>query len=218
MPLSWSSSGNSQEQGQIGVNTRDIPKHIRLGVNRDIVDLGTSIVKWSIQSAAQINAAWGDLTGEIPMSQESNFIVRSEMLLFFLHMMDRFSFVVGGADVRATLQDAIVQNAIETLLTTSFQPGSDKEGFEQWISDMSSAGLEDFNNAGIDYSSCRAVGIEKPGSFFMEDSIIGKLAARIVQKTGRGNKGNLSLLIFPTVTQYFPELIELVKKASQVAK
>jgi hypothetical protein len=104
------------------------------------------------------------------------------------------------------------------MLTVSFQSGHDKKGFEQWINDMSSAGLEEFNNAGMDYGSYKTLGIEKAGDFAKEDSVIGKLATRIERSTGKGNNLNLRLLVWSTVAEPLPELIKQVKKASQTAR
>ncbi|HEX75897.1 MAG TPA: hypothetical protein G4O12_04850 [Dehalococcoidia bacterium] len=199
----------------------EIPKSVRLITNKDIVKLGTNIVEWSLKSTGPINDAWPELTGEVPMSVKSNFIVRSEILWFFLHMMDRYSFAFGGPTVRDILQDAIVKNAIETMLTASFHAGQlDKKGFDEWIGRISSNAVEEFNDAQIDYSSCKTLGIENRGDFLNEETIIGRLAARIEHLTGQNYNLHLRLLIWLTITESLvkSELKKLVEKACRIVK
>ena len=193
-----------------------------LGRNKVIVALGKNIVASAFLSAGLVNDAWTRLTGEAP-TIKSDFIVRSEMLWFFLHVMDRYSFHTSGPEVRDILQDAIVENAIETMLTTSFDTTHAERGFdsEEWMSRMASNGLEEFNEAGLDYSSCTRSGMESSGDFFdREETILGKLATRIGRLTGQELNLDLRILIQETVLKCLAEskLKEQTKKACGVLK
>ena len=139
------------------------------------------------------------------MSVQSNFIIRSEMLWFFLHMMDRYVFAISGPEVRATLQDAIVEDTIRDLLATSFDGSHVKKGFdvEGWKTRMVNDLLEEFNDAGLDYSSCTALVTENKADFIREESILGKLGARICRLAGQDPFNlNLRLLIWATAAEF----------------
>lgn len=155
------------------------------------------------------------------MSVKSNFVVRSEMLWFFLHMMDRYAFAIGGPEVRATLQDAIVESAIRELLATSFDSSRVKKGFdvEGWETRMVSDLLEEFNEAGLDYSSCTALVTESKVDSCREESILGKLGARICRLIGQHPFNlELRLLLWGTAAEFLvksglkQQLEELVAK------
>jgi hypothetical protein len=139
------------------------------------------------------------------MSVKSNFIVRSEMLWFFLHMMDRWAFAIGGPEVRATLQDAIVEDSIRELLATSFDGSHVKQGIdvEGWKTRMVNDLLEEFNDAGLDYGLCTALVTERKADFSREESILGKLGARICRLAGQEPFNlNLRLLIWATAAEF----------------
>jgi hypothetical protein len=173
--------------------------------NKGIKNLEITIGTWALLSTKPINDTWASLTGENPMSVQSNFVVRSEMLWFFLHMMDRYALAIGGPEVRATLQDAIVEHAIRELVTTSFNSSHVKKGFdvEGWKGRMVSDALEDFNEAGLDYRSCTALVTENKADFSREESILGKLGARICRFTEQNPSNlNLRLLIWANAAEF----------------
>jgi len=152
------------------------------------------------------------------MSMKSNFIVRSEVLWFFLHMMDRYAFQTGGPEVRDALQDAIVENAIHGMLTASFDTTHVDKGFDskEWLDRMADSLLEEFNEAGLDYSSCRTLGVEGEADFVREETILGRLGARIERLTGQEFNLELRLLIWATALEGLGKsgLKEQVEKAS----
>ena len=178
-----------------------------MGQNKDIDTEKTRVIKAmeitivtsALLSTKPINDAWASLTDEGPMSIESNFIVRSEMLWFFLHMMDRFAFEIGGPEVRATLLDTVVENAIQGILTASFDSSHAKKGFdsEEWLSRMASDMLEDYNEAASDYGSCTSLVDELPDPSGKR-TIIGKLGARIGRQVDQQYNMNLLILISMT--------------------
>lgn len=179
--------------------------------------LEDTIMIWALAANKSISDAWSRVTGENPIPWKSDFIVRSEMLWFFLHMMDRYAFEIGGPEVRATLQDEIVENAIQGLLESSFDSSQAKKGVDvkEWKTRMTSEALEEFNEAGLDYSSCKTLGVEGKGDFAREETVLGKLAARINHLVGQEFNIELRLLIWATAVESLAKsgLKEQVKKA-----
>ena len=165
--------------------------------------LESTIVTWALLASKPVSDSLASVAGEEPMPWISNFIVRSEMLWFFLHMMDRYAFEIGGPEVRATFQDEIVENAIQGLLDSSFDSSQAKKGFDvkEWKTRMTNEALEEFNEAGLDYSSCKTLGVEGKADFAREDTILGKLAARINRLVGQELNIELRLLIWATAVE-----------------
>lgn len=143
--------------------------------------LAITVVASALAASELVKDYWSNLTGEDPMPWKSNLVVRSEMLWFFLHMMDRYAFEIGGPRVTDTLQDAIVEDAIQGLLVVSFDSSHVKKGFNAkgWQTRMASEALEEFNEANLDYGACKSLGVEGHGDFAREETVLGKLAARI---------------------------------------
>jgi hypothetical protein len=184
-----------------------------------IKTLEDTIMIWSLAASKAIRDAWADVIGENPMPWKSDFIVRSEMLWFFLHMMERYAFDI-GPEARATLQDRIVPAAIQRLISTSFDKSNVQKGFDtkEWETRMANEGLEEFNEAEIDYSSCKTLGVEGKGDFAREETVLGKLAARINNLIGQGYNIDLRLLIWMTAVEFLAksgikeQVEELIKK------
>ncbi len=158
--------------------------------------LESTIVTWSLLSTEPINDAWASITGEDPMSWKSNFIVRSEMLWFFLLMMERHALGMGSQEVRATLQDAIVENAIQAVLIAAFDTTHVKKGFDakEWLNRMAIDALEAYNEAVSDYDSCTTL-VDKLPDLSGKRTILGKLGVRIGRQVGQQFNPNLLLLI-----------------------
>ena len=158
--------------------------------------LEITVVTSALLSTKPINDAWASLTDEDPMSWKSNFIVRSEMLWFFLLMMERYALAMGGPEVRATLQDAIVENAIQAVLIAAFDTTHVKKGFDakEWLNRMAIDALEAYNEAASDYDSCTSLVDELP-DLSGKRTILGKLGARIGRQVEQQYNPNLLLLI-----------------------
>jgi hypothetical protein len=187
-----------------------------------IKTLEDTIVILSLLSTGPINNAWASVTGEDPMSWKSNFIVRSELLWFFLHMLDRYAFEIGGSRVRDTLIDAITQNAIEGVVIASFDSSNVKEGFDdkKWQRNITISALEEFNEAQIDYSSCKGLGAETISEMFNEETILDKLAARISRLTEQEYNYRLRLLIRSIALEWLAKsgLRKQVEKACSILR
>lgn len=166
-----------------------------------IKTLEDTIMIWALAANKSISDAWPTVTEEAPIPWKSDFIVRTEMLWFFLHMMTRYAFDV-SPKARATLQDELVPATIQRLITTSFDSSNVKKGFDTkgWETRMANEALEEFNEAEMDYSSCKSLGVNE-GDFLREETILGKLAARINSLTGQGANVELRLLIWATAVE-----------------
>ena len=179
--------------------------------------LEDTIMIWALVASESISDAWPEFTGEDPMPWKSNFIVRREMLWFFLHMMARYAFEI-SPEARATLQDELVPTAIQRLITTSFDRSHVKKGVNVKALDakMANDALEEFNEAEFDYSSCKTLAGEGKGDseltprFVREETILGKLDARINPERHPG----LMLLIQTTAVEFLGKsgLKEQVRK------
>lgn len=143
--------------------------------------LAITVVASALAASELVKNYWFNLTGEDSIPWKSSFVVQSEMLWFFLHMMDRYAFDIGGPEVTDTLQDAIVEDAIQGLLVISFDSSHVKKGFDvkRWQTRMASEALEEFNEANLGYGACKSLGVEGHGDFTREETVLGKLAARI---------------------------------------
>ena len=164
-----------------------------------IKTLEDAIMLSALVTSKSIGDAWTSVTMENHMPWKSNFIVRSEILWFFLHMMARYAFDV-SPEARATLQDKLVPATIQRFITTSFDSSNVKKGFNTkgWETRMANEALEEFNEAEMDYSSCKTLGMEGKGDFAREETVLGKLAARINRLVGQGYSIELRLFILAT--------------------
>jgi len=171
--------------------------------------LEATVVITSLGASGPIDEAWPTITGENPMSAKSNFLVRIEMLAFFLHMLSRFALAVGGANARAVLQDAIVPNAIRGLITACFDASGAAERFDvdEWEARMVSNIIGVVNEAELDYSSCNEVvtgGEAGLPALLREENMAGKLAGRIARQVdwkGDVHGIQLRLLIATTAVE-----------------
>jgi hypothetical protein len=170
-----------------------------------LAELEISVVKTSLLSTEPVNEAWGHLTGEAPMSTKSNFIVRMEMLWFFLHVVNRMAFHIGGPQVRAIIQDAIATKVVAGVIASSFDISQAQEGFDahQWQQKMISDAIEGLNEAESDYGSCTALFAEPPGpaTYLSEQYVVGKLGGRIARAVGQENNPTLWLLVSTTAVE-----------------
>lgn len=200
-----------------------------MGQNKDvdtekmkaIKALEMTIVTSALLSTKPINDAWASVTGEDQMSMESNFVVRSEMLWFFLLMMERYALGIGDPEARDALQDAIVGGAIQGILTASFDTSHAKKGFDSkgWLNRMTSDMLEDYNEAASDYDSCASLVDELPDPSGKR-TILGKLGARIARQVDQQYNMNLLILISMTTADALvkSELKKQVEEACSILR
>jgi hypothetical protein len=165
-------------------------------------ELENALIIWAVLGSKAISDAWTELAHERPPEQV-DFAIRAEMLHFLLHMVNRYSFDAGGPQARATIQDSIVVKAIRTLITTSFDSSGVKPGFDTkaWEARFVNDLLEDYNDAEMDYSQCKKLGVEGRGDFAREDTILGKLAARINRLGDFGYSIELRLAVWATALE-----------------
>jgi len=177
----------------------------------------------SLLSTEPIDDAWASTTGEEPMSWKSNFVVRMEMLWFFLHLVNRLAFTAGGPQARAYVQEAIAENVVRRVITSSFDTHQAREGFDakEWQRRVISDAVEGLNEAEVDYCSCTDLFADAragPEAIFREDTIAGRLAGRIARQVGQENNIGLRLTIETTAVKALTRsgLVDQVKKACSV--
>jgi len=144
------------------------------------------LVTAALLSIEPIDRQWSAFTGESPMSPASSLAVRAEMLFFFLHMLDRLAFEAGGPSLRDKLVDAVAVNAIEVVIASSFrqtakakQESTASVSLSPALSRMKEVWLDMFEETELEYGACSKVTSTDIGSFFREETVIGKLAGRI---------------------------------------
>ena len=173
------------------------------------------IIISSLVASKSVSDEWTKVTGEDQMSWKSSFAVRLEMLYFFLHMMSRYAFPI-SQEARATLQDELVPRTIQRLIKTSFDRSKVKKGVNVKVFDaeMVSSALEEYNEAEIDYSSCKRLGIEDKVGSSSEETILNKLVWRINRSTGHEFTINLEFLVWKAAVESLAksELKEKVRK------
>jgi hypothetical protein len=185
-------------------------------------ELESSVATTSLLATEPINKAWGGLTGENPISAKSNFSVRLEMLWFFLHVVNRFAFGIGGPGARATIQDAIATTVMTDAITSSFDISQANKGFdaEKWQRNMITDVIEGLNEAEAAYGSCKEVYGESSGvgAWLSDDSVVGRLAGRIAETAGQSDNVDLKLLIAKTAVEALSKsgLTDRVAKACEV--
>lgn len=187
-----------------------------------IIDtLESTIVTCSLLATKPINDAWSSITGECPISWKSNLVVRSEMLWFFLLMMERYALEMGSQEARATLQDAIVENAIQAVLIAAFDTTHVKKGFDvkKWQTDMASSALEEFNEAATDYDSVKVLVDESP-DLAGKRTILGRLSVRIARQVEQQHNPTFLILISTAAAEGLvkSELKKQVEKACKILR
>lgn len=144
--------------------------------------LQINVVTWSLVSTRMISDAWPTITGGEQTSSQSNLIVRTEMLWFLLHMLNRVALQAGGPEVMTTLREAIARKAVQSVIVafvdlSALEDWDEARKWEERLTDEAMAALEESEN---DYSYCNEL-IDENNSL-NEDTIIGKLCARIARQ------------------------------------
>ena len=165
-----------------------------------IGELEGIIATTSVAGVQPIHDDWEEVTGE-PMSDRSDFIVRTEMVWFLLHMVARYAFKIGGPQARATIQDAIGASVVTSVVTFSFDTSDVQEGIdvEQMHRQMIGSCMTELNEAEAEYSSCKEV--YGASTVPTTEGIIGRLASRIATSTGQEDNVVLRLLIGKTAVE-----------------
>lgn len=122
--------------------------------------------------------AWPKTTNT-KITWDTSWFIRTEVLFFFLILIDRYAFAIGGANFRDNLQDAIVSQSISTTIKTSFAPTRRTpkgQALEDWYEERESKVLEDYNKAKLDYQSYEE---RYPAKEPPEDKLMVTLSTRI---------------------------------------
>jgi hypothetical protein len=168
---------------------------INRGHEDQIADAVDALCELTLMTAVlatrPINDAWADLSGERPMSQNSNFVVRSEFVLFFLHVVSRAAYDIGGAQARDQIQDAIVRRVVESLIDDSFNSSNVQPGFDAvaWRQRMIDDGLAAYSHkAETEYGTIPHIVGSDLAESITAGSVVGRLCERITETVERDNQ------------------------------
>ncbi len=164
--------------------------------------LEDTIMIWAFHACGSIVSEWSKSTGK-DLTSNQDFAIRSEVLWFFLQMMERWTCEIRGREFTATLQDGMIPKVIRRLIETSFDRSRVKKdtNIKALDSSLADTALEHFNDAEIDYGSCTGLIGEQRGDYLHEESILGKLAARISRLTEE-HSVEFRLLIWTTAAKF----------------
>ena len=150
--------------------------------------LEDTIMIWAFHACGSIVSEWSKSTGK-DLTSNQDFAIRSEVLWFFLQIMEQWTCEIRGREFTTNLQDEMVPRIIRRLIETSFDRSHVKKDVtiksidEKLFNDS----LEYFNDAEIDYDSCTELIVENGEAGMKclnEESFLGKLAARISRSIG----------------------------------
>ena len=183
-----------------------------------VLELGHAVVATALMATEPVNKEWGEVTGEAPMSPKSNYIVRMETVWFFLHVVNRTAFAIGGNDARAFIQDAIATSVVSSIVKSSYDISTAKEGFdaEQWQQRMINSAIEALNESELDYGACKKLAGE---SVLDESCAVGRFAARVAESIDQKDTVGLRLLVGGAAIEVMSkvELPKLVRRAIEAA-
>ncbi|MBI2918307.1 MAG: hypothetical protein HYY01_09965 [Chloroflexi bacterium] len=167
-------------------------------------ELELNVVLSCLAATKKVCQAWPELSGGKPASSKEDWVIRSEMLFFLLHMVNRLAFQSGGSQVMASLQDWVIPRAVRRLVTTSWDRSQAKPGSESLLWKMVNDAIEDLNDAEEEYASCKAFGLEegKPG-VFNNDSLLGRLGHRVERNLGINPDPTLRARLMDTAVDAF---------------
>ena len=188
-------------------------------------DIEAIIITSSLLATESISEKWAEVTSEDPMPTKSNWIVRTEMVFVFLHMMYRYAFEAGGPEFRDILQDSVSENAIREIVTLSFPETRNVEGnsdIEQWLYNIIDECITDLNQTDRDYTNCERLFSKRKraGTPFDEETILGKLAGMICNETDQAVNVPLRLLIWTSAFEALAKsgLKEQVQKVCEESR
>ncbi len=165
-----------------------------------VASLGENITRAALLSTQPINEAWPVK----PMPTKANYVVRMEMLMFIIHMVNRFALAAGSTETMATLRRAVAQSVMPSMIKASFDTRSTKPGFDaaEWQRRMIDDALGMLDEAEAEYGECRDLGGDMgPKSLASDDIIVGRLANRIFESTDIPDDFMLRMLIGSTAVR-----------------
>lgn len=159
-----------------------------------------------MQASKQIVEGWIEVTGEYKMPLRSNWAIRVEELGFFLHLISRLAFTVGGDEVRAHLQDYLTLHLVNNLVDYSFDSSKVDRGRKNELAGkMKLEVLDVINDAEMEYAQCHTMLKLPPdlGSTALpvvlapdDTDVVGRLAKRIAEDTGQADTKQFRQLIW----------------------
>ena len=165
-----------------------------------IASLGENIIRTALLSTQPINEAWPVK----PMPTKANYVVRMEMLMFIIHMVNRFALAAAGTEAMSALRRAVGQSDMPSIIKASFDTRSAKPGFdaEEWQRRVIADALGMLDEAEVEYSECKDLaGDMGAKSLTSDDIMVGRLANRIFESTDIPDDFMLRMLIGSTAAR-----------------
>ena len=168
--------------------------------------LGVALFAAVMQASKQIGEGWTEVTGEYEMPLRSNWAIRVEELGFFLHLVSRLAFIVGGDEVRARLQDYLTIHEVNNLVDYSFDSSKvDRGRSSELAGQIKLEVLDVINDAEMEYAECDTM-LKLPPDLDLTASpvvlapddidITGRLAKRIGEGTGQADTKEFRQLVW----------------------
>ncbi len=168
--------------------------------------LGVAVFAALMHASKQIGEGWTEITGQQEMPQISNWAIRVEELAFFLHLVSRLAFLVGGDELRARLQDYLIICLVNELVDCSFDSSHvDPRRKGELAGKMKREVLEVVNDAEMEFAECKTW-LKTPSALDLGEShfvlvpddtdIVGKLAKRIAEDTRQTDTEHFRQLVW----------------------
>jgi hypothetical protein len=115
--------------------------------------LEQAVVLASLSAAADIQKAWPQHTGIALTNPQDGYAISMEILYFFLHIVNRDAFELGGSAARDQIQDALVVRVLDGVIRASFDARNARAEFdsERWFKRMLEEAIENLNSAEMEY-------------------------------------------------------------------
>lgn len=164
-----------------------------------VLDLGNTVINASLSAEGAILDAWKTMPelGGKPNDWKTSWVVRTEMIFFLLHLMDRFAFQAVGREIADMLVDIVTPSVLESVTVSSWEApptGEKRELRARMLKEL----IVDFNNAAEDYSSASQLVAESTagGTVYNDKTLFGKLCGRIARELGFEHALEFRLIIF----------------------
>ena len=97
-----------------------------LPLDYSLEPFGIAAFATALNASGLIADKWSECTGAA-QSGSANWIVRSHELAYVLHIVNRFTFAVGGDALRSRLQDYYTIGLVTSLVESSWQPSDSQK-------------------------------------------------------------------------------------------
>jgi len=170
--------------------------------NQELVTrVGELIFPASIAAEKEILRSWAtvDTAGKESDPTKTSWAIRTEMVFFLIHLMDRMAFAKGGPQLRDMLVDSIAPSVLQATVAGTWQPppGHDPQNVHAHIFDELTS---DMNKATDEYSALPQL-MSEGGFPTTESTVFGRLTLRIARELGIPHDIDFRLAVFAAAPQ-----------------